>query len=109
MIRVDYDKIIKEKFPDCDVEVLTVDFFELNRLCEYITDDIIVYGPQAIFVYRHLIRFQGCDKCKIYYLECFSDDDLKVVYGELLNFAWNHDVKINLHKNANPDKDILDL
>ena len=49
------------------------------------------------------------DKCKIYYLKDFSDDNLKVIYGVLLDFAWNLDVKINLHKNANPDKDILNL
>ena len=28
MFEVDYEKIIKEKFPNCDVEVLTEDIFE---------------------------------------------------------------------------------
>ena len=110
MFEVDYEKIIKEKFPNCDVEVLTVDIFELDKLLEYITDDIVIYNPESISVHRHLMKFVvNDDKCKIYYLKDFSDDNLKVIYGVLLDFAWNLDVKINLHKNANPDKDILNL
>ena len=45
MFEVDYEKIIDEKFPNCDVEVLTEDIFELDKLLEYITDDIVIYNP----------------------------------------------------------------
>ena len=39
---VDYESIIKEKFPNCNVEVIQPDFLEMDMLIEYITDDIIV-------------------------------------------------------------------
>ncbi len=108
---VDYETIISEKFPKCDVEVLTPDVFELDQLVEYITDDIVVYKPHTIMVYRHMIRFlmNVNVRGKIYYLENFSDDDLKVVHEGLLKFTWRSDVKINLFKNSNPDKDVLGL
>lgn len=108
---VDYETIISEKFPNCDVEVLTPDVFELDQLVEYITDDIVVYKPHTIMVYRHMIRFlmNVNVRGKIYYLENFSDDDLKVVHEGLLKFTWRRDVKINLFKNSNPDKDVLGL
>ena len=108
---MDYEAIIKEKFPNCNVEVITPDVFELETLIEYITDDIVVYKPHAVFVYRHLIRFvmNGGHREKIYYLDGFSDDDLKLVHAGLLKFTWKRDVKINLFKYANPDKDVLGL
>ena len=108
---VDYEAVISEKFPNCDVEVLSPDVFELEQLIEYITDDIIVYGPHSILVYRHMIRFlmNVGESGKIYYLENFSDDDLEMVHAGLLKFTWGRDVKINLFKNANPDKDVLGL
>lgn len=108
---VDYEEIIKEKFPKCNVEVLTPDVFELENLIEYITDDILVYNPHAIFVYRHLLRFMVNVDCtgKIYYLDNFSEEELKVIYGGLLKFAWEHDVKVNLFKNSDPDKELLGL
>ena len=37
---VDYEAIIKEKFPNCNVEVIQPDFLEMDMLIEYITDDI---------------------------------------------------------------------
>lgn len=108
---VDYEAIIKEKFPNCDVEVITPDVFEIEKLVEYITDDIVVYKPFSVMVSRHMIRFMMDvgKKGKIYYLDGFSDDDLKIVHGGLLKFTWKMDVKINLFKNANPDKDMLGL
>ncbi len=108
---MDYETIIKENFPNCNVEVLTPDIFELEKLIEYITDDILVYNPHSVFVHRHLIRFMmNVDiKGKIYYLDGFSDENLKEVYEGLLKFTWSHDVKINLFKNADPDKDMLGL
>jgi len=108
---VDYETIISEKFPNCDVEVLTPDVFELEQLVEYISDDIVVYNPHTIMVYRHMIRFlmNVGVRGKIYYLENFSDDDLKIVHEGLLKFTWRRDVKINLFKNSNPDRDVLGL
>lgn len=108
---MDYNSIISEKFPNCDVEVLTPDVFDINRLVEYITDDIVVYKPFSVMVYRQLIRFMMNvgNRGKIYYLEGFSDEDLKIVHEGLLKFTWNNDVKINLFKNANPDSDLLGL
>jgi hypothetical protein len=46
---------------------------------------------------------------KIYYLENFSDDDLKLIHAGLLKFTWKRDVKINLFKNSNPDRDVLGI
>ena len=108
---VDYETVISEKFPNCDVEVLTPDVFELEQLVEYISDDIVVYNPHTIMVYRHMIRFlmNVGVRGKIYYLENFSDDDLKIVHEGLLKFTWRRDVKINLFKNSNPDRDVLGL
>lgn len=108
---VDYEAIISEKFLNYDVEVLTPDIFEIDDLVEYITDDIVVYKPFSVMVYRHLIRFMMNvgHRGKIYYLDGFSDDDLKIVHGGLLKFTWKRDVKINLFKNADPDSDVLGL
>ncbi len=39
---MDYETIICEKFPECDVEVISSGIFELEKLIEYITDDITV-------------------------------------------------------------------
>lgn len=108
---VDYEAIISEKFPNCDVEVITPDVFEIGDLVEYITDDIVVYRPFSVMVHRHLIRFMMNvgKRGKIYYLDGFSDEDLKVVHAGLLKFTWKSDVKINLFKNADPDRDMLGL
>ena len=108
---VDYEAVIKEKFPKCDVEVITPDVFEIEMLVEYITDDIVVYKPFSVMVYRHMIRFMMNvgHRGKIYYLDGFSDDDLRIVHAGLLKFTWKSDVKINLFKNANPDRDVLGL
>ena len=108
---VDYQTIISEKFPNCNVEVITPDVFEIEQLIEYITDDIVVYKPFSIMVYRHMIRFlmNVGEKGKIYYLDGFSDDDLKIIHAGLLKFTWKKDVKINLFKNSNPDRDVLGL
>ena len=38
-----------------------------------------------------------------------SEDDLKTIHAGLLKFTWKSDVKINLFKNADPDKDVLGL
>ena len=108
---VDYETLISEKFPNCNVEVITPDFLEIEKLVEYITDDIVVCKPHLVMVHRHMIRFLmnvGVTG-KIYYLKDFSDDDLKLIHGGLLKFTWKNDTKINLFKNANPDKDILGL
>lgn len=107
---MDYETIIREKFPDCDVEVLTPDVFEIEKLIEYITDDILVYKPYSVIVYRHLIRFLMIEgDGKIYYLEDFSDEGLGEIHAGLLKFTWKSDVKINLFKNADPDRDVLGL
>ena len=108
---MDYEKIISEKFPNCDVEVITPDVFELEKLIEYITDDIVIHKPHSVMVHRHFIRFLmnvGL-RGKIYYLNDFCDDDLTLIHAGLLKFTWKKDIKINLFKNANPDKDILGL
>lgn len=108
---VDYEKIISEKFPNCNVEVIQPDFMEIEKLIEYITDDIVVYSPHSVMVYRHMIRFlmNVGERGKIYYLEDFSDEDLKLIHAGLLKFTWKSDTKIHLFKNANPDKDVLGL
>lgn len=87
---MDYETIISEKFPNCDVEVITPDIFEIDDLVEYITDDIVVYKPFSVMVHRHLIRFMMNvgKRGKIYYLDGFSDDNLKIVHGGLLKFTW---------------------
>ena len=108
---MDYEAIICEKFPTCNVEVIKPDVFEINQLVEYITDDIVVYKPHSVMVYRHMIRFlmNVGERGKIYYLEGFSDEDLKIVHAGLLKFTWKSDTKINLFKNSNPDRDVLGL
>ena len=108
---MDYETIIRDKFPNCDVEIITPDVFELEKLVEYITDDIVVYKPHSVMVYRHMIRFlmHVGVRGKIYYLENFSDDDLKLIHAGLLKFTWKRDVKINLFKNSNPDRDVLGI
>ena len=107
---MDYESIIKEKFPDCNVEVIETGLFETEKLVEYITDDILVYKPASVMVYRHMIRFLMNDgNGKIYYLKDFSDDEIKIVHGGLLKFTWKQDVKINLFKHSNPDRDVLGL
>lgn len=108
---MDYESIISEKFPNCDVEIITPDVFKRDMLMEYITDDIVVYNPFSIMVYRHLIRFMMNvgERGKIYYLEGFDDEKLKEIHEGLLKFTWRSDTKINLFKNADPDRDVLGL
>ena len=106
---MDFEKIISQKFPKHNVEVITRDMFNLDDLVEYITDDIIVSKPLTIMVYRHFIRFIMSHGGKIYYLDSFSDEDLKVIHGGLLKFTWKNDVKINLFKYSNPESEILGL
>ena len=108
---VDYEILISEKFPNCNVEVIGPDFFELNMLIEYITDDIVVYKPHSITVYHHMIRFlmNVGETGKIYYLEGFDADNLTVIHEALLKFTYGKGIKINLFKNADPDKDVLNL
>ena len=108
---MDYETIISEKFPTCNVEVIKPDFFEMEQLIEYITDDIVVYNPFSIMVYRHMIRFlmDVGKRGKIYYLDGFSDEDIKLIHAGLLKFTWKIDTKINLFKNADPDRDVLGL
>ena len=108
---MDYERVIREKFPKCDVEVIGSDVFGIEQLVEYITDDIVVCNPHSIMVYRHMIRFlmNVGERGKIYYLEGISDDDLKMIHAGLLKFTYGRDIKINLFKNANPDKDVLGL
>lgn len=108
---MDYEEVISEKFPNCNIEVIKPEFFEIEQLVEYITDDIVVYKPFSVMVYRHMIRFMmNVGKSgKIYYLDGFSDDDLKIIHAGLLKFTWKNDTKINLFKNADPDKDVLGL
>lgn len=108
---MDYETIISQKFPKCNVEVIQPDFFEVEKLVEYITDDIIVYKPHNIMVYHHMIRFlvNVGQKGKIYYLEGFSEDELEIIHQRLLKFTWGSDTKISLFKNADPDRDVLGL
>ena len=108
---VDYEAIISEKFPNCNVEVIQTDFLEIEKLIEYITDDIIVYNPHSILVHRHLLRFlmNVGERGKIYYLEDFSDEDISRIHECLLKFTWGSDTKINLFKNADPDNEMLGL
>lgn len=108
---MDYESIILEKFPNCNVEVIQPGFLDIEMLKEYITDDIIIYKPHNILVYKNLIRFMVNigEKGKIYYLEGFSDDDLKVIHTGILKFAYGRDTPVNLFKNADPDREILDL
>lgn len=106
---MDYETLIREKFPTCDVEILTPNVFKLEKLIEYITDDIIILKPHSVIVHRHLIRFLMDGGGKIYYLEDFSDDELNSIHAGLLKFTWKRDVKINLFKNSNPDKEVLGL
>ena len=108
---MDYESIIREKFPNCDVEIITHDVFALDDLIEYITDDILVYKPHSIIVHRHLIRFLMKDdvRGKIYYLDDFSDEKIKLVHAGLLKFTWKRNVKINLFKYSNPERDVLGL
>ena len=108
---MDYETVIREKFPKCDVEVIGQGFFELEQLLEYITDDIVIKKPHSILVCRHMIRFlvNVGNMGKIYYLDGFCDDDLEFIHAGLLKFTWKSDVKINLFRNSDPDRDILGL
>ena len=108
---VDYEAAIHEKFPKYDVEVLQPDVFEPEQLVEYITDDITVYGPHSIIIYRHLIRFlmNVNVRGKMYYLEDFSDDELYEIYAGIRKFTWKNDVKINIFPDADPDRDVLGI
>lgn len=108
---MDYESVIREKFPKCDVEIITPDVFEIEHLIEYITDDIVVYRPHSIMVYRHMIRFlvNVGERGKIYYLNGFSEEDLKLVHGGLLKFTWKSDTKISLFENVDLDRDVLGL
>ncbi len=108
---MDYETVIREKFPNCDVEVITPDVFEIEMLVEYITDDVIVYKPFSVMIYRHMIKFMMDvgKRGKIYYLDGFSDDELKIIHSGLLKFTWKQDVIVNLFKNADPDRDVLGL
>ena len=108
---MDYEAIISEKFPNCDVEVIKPDVFEIEQLVEYITDDIVVHNPHSVIVSRHFIRFlvNVGERGKIYYLDGFSDEDLEIFHEMLLKFTWRQNVVINLFKNADPDSDVLGL
>lgn len=108
---MDYERIISEKFPTCNVEVIKPDVFEIEQLIEYITDDIVVYKPFSVMVYRHMIRFlmDVGKRGKIYYLDGFSDEDIQMVHAGLLKFTWKSDTKINLFKNSDPDRNVLGL
>ena len=96
---MDYEAIISEKFPNCNVEVITPNLFGIEEVVEYITDDIVVYGPHSVMVYRHLIRFlvNVGERGKIYYLDGFSDDDLPFSSRPANPTAWRmigHDFTI---------------
>ena len=108
---MDYEKIIRDKFPKYAVEVIQPNVFELGQLIEYITDDIVVCKPHSIIIYRHLIRFLMKENSggKIYYLENFKDDDLKGIYAGIRKFTWKHDVKINIFPDSNPNRDVLGI
>lgn len=108
---MDYEALISGKFPNCNVEVIEPNFLEIDQLIEYITDDIIVYNPHSIQVFRHMFRFlmNVGERGKIYYLKDFSDDDLEVIHAGLLKFTWGSDTKINLFKHADPDREVLGL
>ena len=105
---VDYESIIGEKFPNCNVEVIQPDFLELEMLIEYITDDIIVHNPHSLMVYRHMIRFlmNVGETGKIYYLEGFSDEDIQSIHEGLLKFTWGNVGKSNLCNNSKPDNEV---
>ena len=108
---MDYETVISEKFPKCNVEVLERDVFEPQQLAEYITDDITVYDPHMIIIYRHLIRFfvnVGC-RGKIYYLENFTDDDLSEIYEKIGKLTRKMDVKITVLPESDPDRELLDV
>ena len=108
---MDLESLIGEKFPNCNVEVIDADFLDIEKLIEDICDDIIVYNPHSVMVYRHLIRFlvNVGERGKIYYLNDFSDEDLELIHAGLLKFTWGTNTKINLFKNADPDRDILGI
>lgn len=108
---VDYESVIRERFPKNNVEVIQPDVFPIDDLIEYITDDIVVYNPHLIIVYRNLIRFlvninqQG----KMYYLEGFEDDDLEKIYAGIRKFTWRTNINIKILPDADPDKEILQI
>ena len=108
---MDYETVIREKFPKCDVEIITPDIFEIKQLIEYITDDIIIYNPHTLMVYHHMIRFlmNVGVRGKIYYLDGFSEEDINAIHESLLKFTWGKDVSINLFKNTDPDTEVLGL
>lgn len=105
------EKVLFDKFPTSDVEIIRSGDFEIEKLIEYITDDIVVVKPKILMVYRHLIRFvvKPHSRGKIYYLADFNDDDLKLIHAGLLKYTWKSDTKIQLFKNANPEKDVLGI
>lgn len=108
---MDYEAIIKEKFPSCSCEVINQGDFEIKKLIEYINDDILVRKPHLIHCFSNFIRFfvNSDDEDKIYYLVGLSSEELKLLHGGLLKFTWKSDTKINLIKDANPEKEILGL
>lgn len=108
---MDYETIIQEKFPKNNVEVIQPDIFELDELAEYIADDVTVYNPHLIIIYRHLIRFLVNVNCrgKMYYLEGFSDGDLSELYAMIQKLTFKNDVKINIFPDADPDVEVLGI
>lgn len=108
---MDYETIICEKFPNINVEVIQPDVFQIEELIEYITDDIVVYNPHLIIIYRHLIRFfvNVNQTGKMYYLEGFDDDDLQRIYEGFRKFIFRKNVKLKILSDADPDKTILGI
>lgn len=41
-------QILHEKYPNCEIEVLNINDWELEKLIEFITDDIIIKRPYVV-------------------------------------------------------------
>lgn len=105
MLDVEVNRILSEKYPNCEIEVLNINDWDLNKLIEFITDDIIIKRPYVVRCLKNMFRFmikaeQVPDK--IYYVNDVSDEDLKLIHAEFLKFAWKTNFKINIFDDVDP-------
>lgn len=105
-------QILQEKYPKCDIEVLNINDWELEKLIEFITDDIIIKRPYVVRCFKNMFRFMIKAKQipdKIYYINDISDEDLALMHAGFLKFAWQTNFTINVFKDVDPIRDILKI
>lgn len=107
MIDSECNQVLADKYPDCEIEILNASDWQLDKLIEYILDDIFVVKPYSVRCFQNMFRFMiRADNVpdKIYYINDISDEDLKLIHAGLLKFAWKTNFNINVFKNVDPLK-----